>query len=212
MSRRDEGKADTRDRVARAARALFEARGFAGTTVRMIADAAGVGTGTVLFHFGSKVDLLVLCWAEEIEAAIVGQLATMPAGPVEAQIAHIFRGFYAVYGARPDLARVYVQQLLVTPADRAGPYDAVTAAFIAQLAGMVATAPLRREADPAVLARAVFGLYVLDLATYLRDPVPPDEAAARLEREVAALLRPCVVGAPLGPESETVTATSLGVA
>lgn len=190
MGRRDETKADTRARIARAARASFEARGFDQTTIRGVADAAGVGTGTVLLHFGSKVELLVGCWLEEIEAALEAQVATLPEGAVERRLAHLFRGFYAMYGARPELARVYVQQLIAVPADRAEPYDRVTASFVGRVVALLAEAPLVADLDLGVVAAAVFGLYVLDLADFLRRPRDPDAAAADLEARIGALLRP----------------------
>lgn len=47
----------TRDRILAAARALFAERGFDGTSVRMIADRAGVSDPAVHYYFPSKYDL-----------------------------------------------------------------------------------------------------------------------------------------------------------
>ena len=44
-------------RIRRAALALFAESGFDGTTVRAIANAAGVSPGLVIHHFGSKANL-----------------------------------------------------------------------------------------------------------------------------------------------------------
>ncbi len=190
MSARDEHKARTRAAVVRAARAAFEERGFEGATIRAIAAAAGVATGTVLLHFGSKVELLVACWVDEVEQTLADSLATLPEGPVERRMAHLFRGFYAMYGARPELARVYLQQLLAVPVERSGPYDEVTARFVDHLAAMLAAEPLRPEVDPQTTALAVFGLYLVLLADTLRRPVEPALAAEALEVRIGALLRP----------------------
>src|SRR5438105_10523175 len=51
---RDERAADTRARIVTAARDLFAARGFADTTVALIAARAGVAQPTVYAVFGSK--------------------------------------------------------------------------------------------------------------------------------------------------------------
>ncbi|MDN5860903.1 MAG: TetR/AcrR family transcriptional regulator [Pseudonocardia sp.] len=51
---RAERAADTRRRIATAARELFSVNGFAGTTVSAIADRAGVTPQTVYVAFGSK--------------------------------------------------------------------------------------------------------------------------------------------------------------
>ncbi|MEP6561988.1 MAG: TetR/AcrR family transcriptional regulator [Nakamurella sp.] len=51
---RQQRAADTRDRIATAARELFALQGFAGTTVAGIAQRAGVSVQTVYATFGSK--------------------------------------------------------------------------------------------------------------------------------------------------------------
>ncbi len=51
---RDQRAADTRSRIATAARDLFTERGFAGTTVSSIAERAGVSAPTVYATYGSK--------------------------------------------------------------------------------------------------------------------------------------------------------------
>src|SRR4051812_19627485 len=58
----------TRARIRNAARNLFVADGYAGTSVRSIADAAGVAGKTVYLQFPTKLDLL----KEVVETAIVG--------------------------------------------------------------------------------------------------------------------------------------------
>lgn len=51
---RDQRAADTRSRIAVAARELFAERGFVGTTVTSIAERAGVSAPTVYATYGSK--------------------------------------------------------------------------------------------------------------------------------------------------------------
>lgn len=48
----------TKDRVAAAARVLFRERGFAGTTIAAISDAAGVPAQTIYSAFGNKPGIL----------------------------------------------------------------------------------------------------------------------------------------------------------
>ena len=48
----------TKDRVAAAARALFAERGFAGTTITAISEAAGVPAQTIYSAFGNKARIL----------------------------------------------------------------------------------------------------------------------------------------------------------
>jgi AcrR family transcriptional regulator len=56
---RRRGSPDTRAAILEAARTLFAERGFAGTSVRAIAAAAGVDPALVHHYFGSKDDLFI---------------------------------------------------------------------------------------------------------------------------------------------------------
>ena len=64
----------TRRRVLAAASGLFERQGYAATTVRAVAGAAGVSVQTVEALFGSKPRLLKAC----IDVAIVGDDEAVP--------------------------------------------------------------------------------------------------------------------------------------
>lgn len=55
---RDERAAATRERIVTAARELFASRGFAGTTIAMIAKRAGVATATVYSTFSNKAAII----------------------------------------------------------------------------------------------------------------------------------------------------------
>src|SRR4051812_4322958 len=51
----------TRARILDAALPRFAAEGFAGTSVRTVADAAGVNVATLAWHFGDKEGLYKAC-------------------------------------------------------------------------------------------------------------------------------------------------------
>ncbi|WP_236647314.1 TetR family transcriptional regulator [Micromonospora sicca] len=54
---RPRGNPDTKARIAEAARELFLAHGYKGTTVRAVAAAASVDSALISYHFGSKQGL-----------------------------------------------------------------------------------------------------------------------------------------------------------
>ncbi|OLR89528.1 ScbR family autoregulator-binding transcription factor [Actinokineospora bangkokensis] len=58
----------TRSRLVDAAARLFERRGFAGTNINDITDAAGVTKGALYFHFSAKEDLVGAVQAEVAQA------------------------------------------------------------------------------------------------------------------------------------------------
>jgi AcrR family transcriptional regulator len=71
---REEAARQTRRRVVAAARELFEARGYAGTTIDAVAERAGVSRRTVFLSVGSKAALLKTAW----DWAVVGDDEPVP--------------------------------------------------------------------------------------------------------------------------------------
>jgi AcrR family transcriptional regulator len=69
------GSPDTRAAILRAARALFAANGYAGTTIRAVAAAAGVDAALVHHYFGAKDDLFVAA----LELPVDPRVALAPA-------------------------------------------------------------------------------------------------------------------------------------
>lgn len=126
-TRRERARA-TRLRIAKAAYALFCARGYAGTTMAEIADAAGVAVQTVYFAFHTKSELLRSAY----ELAVLGEDDPLPpehqawwgqmsaAPDVVGALRHVAGGVGAILirvapldtvvrassGSDPDIARV----------------------------------------------------------------------------------------------------------
>lgn len=82
--------ADTRDQILAAAARLFAQQGYATTTLRQIADAAGIKAGSVYYHFDGK-DEIAACVLDggiaAMTAAVTDRLAAL--GPRVAQRARL---------------------------------------------------------------------------------------------------------------------------
>ncbi len=65
------GAPDTRAAILAAARELFAAQGYAGTSVRSIAAAAGVDASLVHHYFGAKDDLFLAALALRVDPRVV---------------------------------------------------------------------------------------------------------------------------------------------
>jgi AcrR family transcriptional regulator len=76
---RQRKRQQTRERLTRAAMALFLERGFEATTLDDIAAAADISRRSFFHYFASKEDV-VLAWQEEITAALIDAVAARPAG------------------------------------------------------------------------------------------------------------------------------------
>ena len=64
---REESRAQTRERLLEAARGVFAANGFHGSSVEEIASAAGFSTGALYSNFEGKEDLFLVLMEREIE-------------------------------------------------------------------------------------------------------------------------------------------------
>lgn len=74
MTHRQRQARETRSRVVAAARQLFEARGYATTTIQAIAQEAGVAVPTVYDAFGSKRGILEAARVEMLAESQIPQL------------------------------------------------------------------------------------------------------------------------------------------
>jgi AcrR family transcriptional regulator len=76
---RERKRQQTRERLTRAAMALFLERGFEATTLDDIAAAADISRRSFFHYFASKEDV-VFAWHEETTAALIAAVEARPAG------------------------------------------------------------------------------------------------------------------------------------
>jgi AcrR family transcriptional regulator len=74
---RERKRQQTRERLTRAAMALFLERGFEATTLDDIAAAADISRRSFFHYFASKEDV-VFAWHEEITSALIAAVAARP--------------------------------------------------------------------------------------------------------------------------------------
>jgi AcrR family transcriptional regulator len=77
---RAEKRAANRERILRAARKVFGARGFHGATIEQIADEAGLSNGAIYYNFESKGDLFLALLEERADERIQHLRRTLPGG------------------------------------------------------------------------------------------------------------------------------------
>ncbi len=173
--RRERGKRAKLARIKRAARVLFSRRGFDATTTRAIAAAADIGAGTLFLYAGSKEDLLVMIFREEVGAAVDGAVATIPAVPLLDQIMHIFGAMIAHHGENPALARIFVKELPFVEDMRHGVADFIRNLFTT-MAAMIERAKaggeLREDVASWQLAENLFALFFQRLQQWLSGRKP----------------------------------------
>ncbi|WP_338867799.1 helix-turn-helix domain-containing protein [Myxococcus stipitatus] len=194
MSLRERAKADKWERIRAAAKRLFSERGYDSTTVRAIAEEAGVATGTVLVYGATKDALLHEIWREEVMPLLEKAVSSVPAGPFVDRCMHLFTPLLTHYASQRELARVVVKELpwLTGAAEEA--QRPALARFVSALARIVdeakAKGELRSSLERELAAELVFAVYhsaVLRMLSPLKN-ASLSEARETLRDGLVALL------------------------
>jgi AcrR family transcriptional regulator len=186
--------AGTRERLLRAAADVFGARGYDGTRVSDIAEAAGLSNGAMYAYFASKAELLVGAVRAHGRRLVTDLIAADPTR----SIADVLLETGRTLRRRPEPEGYLVIEALVAArrdqalAGSVRPYIRERAGW---LAALVQEAQARGELDPTVSPQAVAHFCVaLAMGSAL---VPPDlhdvddeEWAVLLARLVTALSPP----------------------
>jgi AcrR family transcriptional regulator len=162
----------SRRRILKAALRLFAARGYAGTSIRMIASAAGISVGLLYNYFPTKADLLGALFEQsmrDVQASFVSaDSATAPAERIE----RLVRSSFAIIETNRDFWRLSYG-VRMQPAVVAGlgkRLQAWTTTIQSTLVRYVAEAGSSRpEIDAALLFALIDGVsqhYVLDPRAY----------------------------------------------
>jgi len=170
IGRAERNKRDKRERLIRAARELFQTKGFAATTTSEIAELADVAKGTLFFHAKSKEALLVMMFQEEVGDAIKRAFAKVPDAPFIDQLVHVFGVMLRQNQRDLALARIFVKELAFVRGRRHG-VDVVMESLFGKLSGLIERAKDRGEVaknvDAALLAYNLFALYFVFLMLWL---------------------------------------------
>jgi AcrR family transcriptional regulator len=183
--------ADTRARLLRAAADVFAGRGYDGTRVSDIAEAAGLSNGAMYAYFGSKAELLVAALRAHGRRLLADLVAADPARSITDLLLLTGRSLRRRRDADDHLL---IEALLAARRDQevAGPIRDYVRERADWLADLVREAQVRGELDPRLPPQAV-AHFCLSLAvgTALVSPdlndVDDQEWAGLLARLMAAL-------------------------
>jgi len=164
-------RATTRQRLIGAALALFAEHGYQGTSVRMIAEAAGVAQGLLYSHFEGKQALLHAIFEESV-GDVRESFAIADAAPPGERLERLIRGSFAVLERNLPFWRLSYG-VRMQPAVLAGLGPALhewTASIRRTLQGYLRDAGVPNpEIEAAVLFALIDGIsqhYVLDPQRY----------------------------------------------
>jgi TetR/AcrR family transcriptional regulator len=152
-----------RTRLLNAAVRVFDRKGYAGASVREIAEAAGVSKPALYYHFGSKEGMLlaILRQAEQ-QVTEAMERAVARAGSARDRIAALCVDVYGMFEQNVPVARV-AHSVFLGPPDVAPPFDVTVfeARFrsaLERLASDGVASGEVRDVPPGDLALAVMGI------------------------------------------------------
>lgn len=169
---RQQGKEATRLRVLEAAKAQLESLGYERTSIRAVAKAAGVATGTVLLHFPDKRDLLHAALYGDLERTWLAARDAKGKRAFRRELSRIAKAFFDYYGQRPLLSRALLRESLFAEPPWAGRFAAQVTDVGRHIAALAERAKERGELAPHtavdVLAASFFAFYYFALLAWLQ--------------------------------------------
>lgn len=192
QSLRQRQKMQTRATILETAKQMFERDGYDKTTMRKLAEAVGVGLGTIFNHFPDKESLLVECMLEDLVAESSHAWETMPAdAPLRDQILHLAVVGYRAWLNRPALLRVLYREVFRDQGpgiERIRELDESSIKLVAELIESAkATGAVRADTDTILFARTAFSFYLTAVLSPIEERSPQqsdgqETSAAALER------------------------------
>jgi AcrR family transcriptional regulator len=165
MTRRQRQKAETRSIILDVARNLFEEDGFDATTVRAVAERAGVALGTIFSHFPDKGALLIAAVLDDLAETDRQIMETMPPhAPIREQILHAAAAGFSYWCRRPGLSKTLLREMWFVRGPWGEERRRETEAFIGSVAGLLEDArrrgEIRTDADLAAVADEMYSFYL----------------------------------------------------
>jgi AcrR family transcriptional regulator len=120
LTLREKKKHDKAIRIKDAARLVFHHKGYRDATMREVADAAGVATGTLFLYAADKRDLLILTVIDDLDRLTAESAAALkPDDPLLDQLLDAFRPRYEYWASDRRLAMTVLHEVQETHSDYA---------------------------------------------------------------------------------------------
>ncbi|MEO8904414.1 MAG: TetR/AcrR family transcriptional regulator [Polyangiaceae bacterium] len=165
-------KQATRARILEVAKAQLEALGFEATSIRGVAKAAGVATGTVLLHCTDKRDLLHAALFEDLQARWEQARDGRGLRSLPKELSRLAQVFFKYYAERPLLSRALLRESLFSEPPWSTRFSAQVADVHRHVTALAERAKqsgeLAADANSALIAASFFSFYYFALLAWLQ--------------------------------------------
>ena len=187
------GKLATRARILEVAKQQLETLGFEGTSIRGVAQAAGVATGTVLLHCVDKRDLLHAALFEDLQQSWEHARDAPGKRALARELPRLAQALFDYYAARPTLSRALLRESLFAEPPWSTRFAAQVADVHRHVAALAERAKqageLAAHVDSGVFAASFFAFYYFALLAWLQggQPAPGRLFEVMLTQHLAGL-------------------------
>ncbi len=181
-----------------AARKMFAERGYDATTLRQVAESAGLGLGTLFNYISDKRDLIYLVFNQEASVTCDASLAApRPWQSFNEKILSMVAPHYRLFGSEPVLSRILLSEVLQhTPGYHLAEHIVIRDRFIRGMEEVIADAQTSLEIvsteSAQLIARHIFFSYSAALRWWLAASENPEWRAGL--RDFAELLKLQITG------------------
>jgi AcrR family transcriptional regulator len=188
-------KIEKLDRITNAAQELFSRLGYDGTTLREIADKAGIALGTLSLYAKDKRDLILLLFNRNIPLLMTaGWAKVSPTRSLEDNMLAFFEPFYRAYAKDLSLYRIILNhgQLADQSAGiHSQEFVRIRVALLAALVEIIlwgrAKGECAADGDAQLQARAFYNLYFAAVRWWIYTPEPKVKAGIAELKSLFAL-------------------------
>ncbi|TYB47054.1 TetR/AcrR family transcriptional regulator [Actinomadura chibensis] len=176
-----------RKRIVQAAAALASRGGIEAMQMRTVSERAGVALGTLYRYFPSKMDLVVAVVSEELDL-LEGSIERRPprAGdPPQRAVEVLMRATRGLM-REPELAEALIRSLLLS--DVKTDFGERMTGLLLRAAATGDSAAVPADDPRRLVARALAGIWTMEMIEMLRGNATAEEIQARLEISAARLL------------------------
>jgi AcrR family transcriptional regulator len=174
ISHRQAQKEDTKRIILDSAYLLFAKKGYAKTTMRSLAEQAGVGLGTIFKHFPDKPTLLVAAFQEDLNKIIQNSFKYLPESGLKNQLLHITKNIFAFYGENPRFSRTLLKEIIFLEGEHGKVLRTEVMLFLNNISELIKIAKssgeLEVDINPEDGALAYWSFYFMVLLFGLRQP------------------------------------------
>jgi AcrR family transcriptional regulator len=174
------------------ARKLFAENGYDATTLRQVAERAGLGLGTLFNYISDKRDLIYLVFNKDVSVVTdVSLAAPRPWQSFNENILAMMEPNYRLFGSEPVLSRILLSEVLQhTPGFHLAEHLSIRGRLIGGITEVVAAAQKTGEIgspeSPELIARHIFFSYSAAIRWWLAASENPDWRAGM--RDFALIL------------------------